>query len=84
MLRATSLALASGASVIGLVFPFLLARQATGLNQSILLLMMAGIIGAFIYGAGFRPESKAARIAIKPWLTWPIILGSCGLMLLIR
>jgi predicted membrane protein len=84
ILRAVSLALAGLASVIVLVFPFLLARRATGLNQSILLLMMAGIAGAFIYGAGFRPARKTLRIAIRPALTWALIIGSLAALAALR
>lgn len=77
-MRAVSLCLAAVASLIGLVFPFLLARQPTNLNQSILLFLMAGIAGAFIYGAGFQPQSRLARCLIGPWASWPILLGSLG------
>ncbi len=84
MLRAVSLILAATASIIGLVFPFLLARRATGLNQVILLLMMAGIAGAFIYGAGFRPENKALRLSMTPAVTWTAMLASVGALLALR
>jgi predicted membrane protein len=75
-MRVTSLCLAGMASVIGLVFPFALARQPTGLNQSLLLVLMAGIVGAFIYGAGFQPRARLARLAICPYATWLILVGS--------
>lgn len=84
MLRALSLILAAAASIIGLVFPFLLARQATGLNQMVLLLMMAGIGGGFIYGAGFRPESKALRLCIAPAVTRTAMLASLGALVALR
>jgi predicted membrane protein len=77
-MRAASSTLAGIASLIGLVFPFLLARSPTNLNQSLLLLLMEGIAGAFIFGAGFRPHSKLARAVIAPWATWPVMLGSLG------
>jgi predicted membrane protein len=79
-LRVGSVILALIASVIGLVFPFLLARQANGLNQSILLLMMVGIAGAFIHGAGFQPHARAMKIITSPWSTWPVITACCALM----
>jgi predicted membrane protein len=83
-MRAASLSLAMGASVIGLVCPFLLARQPTGLNQTILLAMMAGIAGAFIYGAGFWPKAVWARFLISPALCWSLLLGSLGLLVWLR
>ena len=67
--------------MIGLVFPFVLGTQATGLNQSLLLVMMLGIIGAFIYGVGFRPAQKWLRALISPALTWPVMLLSCATLL---
>jgi predicted membrane protein len=83
-LRAASLVFAACASVLGLVFPFLLARQATGLNQMILLVMMAGIAGAFIYGAGFQPESRVLRRCIAPAVTWTAMLASLAALAAIR
>jgi predicted membrane protein len=76
--------LAAGASLIGLVFRFLLARQATRLNQMILLLMMAGIAGGFIYGAGFRPENKVLRLCIAPAVTWTAMLATLGALVALR
>ncbi len=84
MLPAVSLILAAAASIIGLVFPFALARQATGLNQSILLLMMAGIAGAFIYGAGFRPQNRVFRFCSGPAVTWTVMLASLGALIALR
>lgn len=83
-MRATSLIIASAASIIGLVFPFILAAQATGLNQSVLLVMMCGIAGAFIYGAGFQPKQPLLARLIAPALTWPVILGGCALLVAMR
>jgi predicted membrane protein len=83
-MRAASLAFAGAASLIGLIFPFWLARQATDLNQTILLVLMAGIMGAFIYGAGFAPQNRTARWAISPGVTWPLLAGSLGALLIIR
>ncbi len=83
-MRALSLVLAGAAAFIGLVLPFLLAAHATGLNQSILVLMMAGVAGGFVHGAGFRPERRWARAALSPWVTWPLIAGCLGGLLLMR
>ncbi len=84
MTRAVSLALAAVLSILGLVFPFVLGRVPTGFNQSVLMLMMAGIAGAFIYGAGFTPEHKWLRAAIAPAFTWPLMAVSFALLLLVR
>jgi predicted membrane protein len=84
MRRGISLCFAGTLSVIGLVFPFVLGAQPTGLNQSLLILMMLGMVGGFIHGAGFRPEQKWLRALISPAFTWPVMLLSCALLLLIR
>ncbi len=83
-MRGLSLVLAGAGGFIGLVLPFTLAARATALNQMILLLMMAGIAGAFIHGAGFRPGRAWARAAISPCLTWPLMAGGLGALLLMR
>jgi len=84
VLQLLSLILAVAASVTGLVFPFVLARQATGLNQMIVLLMMAGIAGAFIYGAGFRPENRVLRLCTGPAVTWTVMLACLGALVSLR
>lgn len=76
--------LAAVASVIGLVFPFVLARQATGLNQSILLALMAAVAGAFIYGAGFTSKSPWLRLMISLFVTWPPLLAGLLLLFVLR
>jgi len=84
VLRVVSCGLAAVASVIGLVFPFLLARHPTGLNQCILMVLMAGIAGAFIYGAGFSSKNPWLRLLISPLVTWPPLLGSLLLLFVLR
>ena len=83
MLRGISLGGAAISAGIGLVFPFLLARHATALNQTILLAMMAGVAGAFIYGVGFRMENRWLELFTRPVFTWPLLVaGAVGLVLL--
>jgi predicted membrane protein len=83
-MRAASLVLASTASFIGLVFPFALGRVPTGFNQSVLLILMAGIAGAFIYGAGFKPRQSMFRWLIGPAVTWPLMFASFGILVAMR
>ncbi len=84
MLRGVSLGLAGIAAIVGLVFPFLLAPRATGLNQTILLFMMAGISGAFIYGVGFRMRNRWLAWLIHPAVTWPLLAASAGGLVWLR
>jgi predicted membrane protein len=79
-----SLSAASVLSVVGLVFPFMLGRVPTGFNQSVLMLMMLGIAGAFFYGAGFSPEQKWLRAVMAPVFTWPLMALSFGLLVWLR
>jgi predicted membrane protein len=67
-----------------LVLPFLLGANATGLNQSILMVMMLGIVGAFIHGAGFRPKQPWLRWLISPAVSWPVMLVSGALLVAMR
>lgn len=71
-------------SLVGLVFPFLLGAQATGVNQSLLMLMMLGIAAAFIHGAGFSPQAPWLRWLISPAVSWPVMLVSGGFLVAIR
>jgi predicted membrane protein len=84
MLRGVSLVFGGIASMLGLVFPYALARQATTLNQSIILVMMAAISGAFIYGVGFQPQAKWVSHFISPILTWPVLALTTASLLALR
>ncbi len=84
MIRGLSLCFAGTLSLVGLVFPFLLGANATGLNQSILAVMMLGIAGAFIYGVGFRPQYAWVRWVISPAGSWSVMLGSGTLLVAMR
>jgi len=84
MLRGISLALAGAAAIIGLVFPFLAATQATALNQSIILVMLLGISGAFAYGVGFRVQNKWLATFTHPAFTWPLITAGALSLALLR
>jgi predicted membrane protein len=83
-MRGVSLGLACIAALIGLVFPFLLAPRATGLNQTILLFMMAGMSGAFIYGVGFRIRNKWLESLTHPAFTMPLLAASAGGLIWLR
>jgi len=83
-MRPASLIIAGFTSIVGLVFPFVLARLPTGLNQFLLLVMMAGIIGAFIYGAGFKPRQSILARLIGPAVTWPLMIGGFAILVTLR
>jgi predicted membrane protein len=84
MTRGLSLCFAFTLSLVGLVFPFLRGANANGLNQSILMVMMLGIVGAFIHGAGFRPKQPWLRWLISPAVCWPVMLVCGGLLVATR
>jgi predicted membrane protein len=84
MLRGISLVLASLATIVGLIFPYALARQATALNQTVLLAMLVAVSGAFIYGVGFRTDRKWFDIMIGPFVTWPVLAAAVGTLILLR
>jgi predicted membrane protein len=84
MSRALSLSFAITLSLVGLVFPFLLGSHATGLNQSLLMVMMLGIGGAYIHGAGFEPRQNWLRGLLSPAVTWPVMLLSGWFLVTLR
>jgi len=70
--------------MVGLVFPFVLGAQPTGLNQTILVVMMLGVMGGFIHGVGFRPEHRWVQGLVSPAVTWPVMLLSLAALAAIR
>jgi len=47
-------------------------------------ILLLGVSGAFVYGIGFRPESKFVRIVLGPAAAWILIACGTGLLLLPR
>jgi predicted membrane protein len=84
MPRGISLVLAGIAAIIGLIFPFLAATRPTALNQSVILIMLLGISGAFIHGVGFRIQNKWMASVTHPAFTWPLITAGAVWLFLLR
>jgi len=84
LIRGISLTAAGLLSLVGLVFPFMLGRVPTALNQSLLMLMMVGVAGGFVHGAGFQPAQNWLRTLIGPAFTWPLMALSFGLLIWLR
>ncbi len=68
-------------SFIGLALPFVLGAHTATLNHGALMLLMAGIIAAYVHGFGFQLSGLAA-LAISPVLTWPLMMLSFGALVL--
>jgi predicted membrane protein len=78
---ARGLALVAG-SAIALtlfVYPFVLGPQMGPREHMALPILLMGVSAAFVYGLGFQPESKLARLILGPAAAWIFIL--CGLVL---
>ena len=48
------------------------------------MVMMLGIMGGFVYGAGFRVEQRWLRVLVCPAVTWPVMLVSAVALLVMK
>jgi predicted membrane protein len=82
--RAISLFLGVIVMIVGSVFPFVLAKHATGVNQSIFLTVLVGMTGALIHGTGFIPRPRILQWFASPAFAWPVTIASLGAMAYLR
>ena len=61
-------------SCIVFVLPFAFGHVATGQNQAMLFMLMAGVSLGFIYSIGFQPEHRLIKYLLGPVLAW-ILMG---------
>jgi predicted membrane protein len=78
--RAVSFIVALAASVILMLFPFLLRHVPQGRIHTALPVMLLGLAGAFVYGVGYRPDNKLLRILFGPLCAWLLIAGGTFLL----
>jgi predicted membrane protein len=83
---ARAVSLAGGLVIAGTLFiyPRILGPHLGAMEHSALPLMLLGVSGAFVYGFGFQPESKAVRVLFGPTAAWCLMLSAAALMLLDR
>ena len=83
---ARGLALVAG-SVIALtlfIYPFALGPRMGPREHAALPILLMGVSAAFVYGTGFRPESKLARWILGPVAAWIFIVSGVALLALPR
>jgi predicted membrane protein len=78
--RGVSLAAALAVSAVLMLYPYALGTTMTPAVHSALPLLLFGVSGAFVHGFGFRPDSRALRIAFSPLVAWTLIALGAGLL----
>lgn len=69
-----SFLLALPLSGVLLVNPALMLDSNGHYNHSVLMLVMIGISGGFIYGVGFIPRFWLWKWLFSPFIAWPLML----------
>ena len=82
-LRMVSFAAASAASLLLMLFPFLLRHMREAVLHAALPVLSLGIAGAFIHGVGYLPANRWLRIMFGPACAWTLMIGGAA-MLFIR
>jgi predicted membrane protein len=79
--RTASFIVALAASTALMLFPFLLRHVEQTRLHAALPIMLLGIAGAFIYGVGYRPDSRLLRTLFGPICAWALIIGGAWILL---
>lgn len=82
-MRTISFAIGLIASLMLMLFPFLLHHLSGPRLHSGLPILMLGVAGTFVYGVGYVPHNKFLRFLFGPLCSWTLILIG-GLLLTIR
>jgi predicted membrane protein len=79
--RPVSFGIALVASLLLMLFPFLLRGiDGTRLHTGLPVLML-GVAGMFVYGIGYVPDNKIVRILFGPACAWILIIAGGSLLL---
>ncbi|MBX9710204.1 MAG: cyd operon YbgE family protein [Xanthobacteraceae bacterium] len=82
-MRYVSFAIGLVASVMLMLFPFLLHQVSSSRLHTGLPILMLGVAGTFVHGVGYVPDNKFLRILFGPFCSWTLILIG-GLLLSVR
>jgi predicted membrane protein len=82
--RSISLVLAGAASVVLLVFPYLLGNPLAPRVHAVLPLLLLGIAGAWVHGLGFIPKHRLPRLLASPAFVWPLLIVTSALIARLR
>jgi predicted membrane protein len=72
-MRVASFTTALAATLMLMLFPFLLRGVPDTRLHSALPIVMLGIVGAFVYGIGFTPDHALLRMLFGPWCCWTLM-----------
>ena len=78
--RMASFAAALAASLLLMLFPFLLRHVPEPRIHAVLPIMLLGVAGAFVHGVGYRPDNRLLRILFGPIIAWVLMIG--GMLML--
>lgn len=73
-MRLISFAIGLVASLMLMLFPFLLHQISGPRLHSALPILMLGVAGTLVYGVGYVPDNKFLRILFGPPCSWTLIL----------
>jgi predicted membrane protein len=81
-MRVASFAAALAATLVLMLFPFLLRGVPDARLHSALPIVMSGIAGAFVYGIGFTPNNALLQILFGPWCCWTLMVVGAAVLAL--
>jgi predicted membrane protein len=73
-MRVASFTAALAATLVLMLFPFILRGVPDAKLHSALPIVMLGIAGGFVYGIGFAPDNALLRMLFGPWCCWTLMV----------
>jgi predicted membrane protein len=81
-MRGVSFAAALAATLVLMVFPFVLRGVPDVRLHSALPVVMSGIASAFVYGIGFTPDNRLLQMLFRPWCSWTLMVAGASVLAL--
>ncbi len=72
--RTLSILAATALAALILLYPRMLARDASEIRFFPLVLMLFGMSIAWVWGFGFEPRNQWGRRVCSPWMAWGLML----------
>lgn len=83
VVRTISFVAALAASLVLMLFPFLLRYIPQDRLHAVLPIALLGVAGALVSGIGYRPDNRLLRIIFSPCCAW-LLIASGTLLLFVR
>jgi predicted membrane protein len=74
--RLVSLLLGLALAAALMLLPAMRGRELAHTGHALLPILLLVVSALFVHGLGYRPDHRALRRLLQPWLLWPVAIGT--------